>query len=89
MHLAGFTTEQLEKEIARRKDPGPPKPVMLENPDLTPLKKICQEYIDLLADPNPAGLSEADDFVHYIFEIALQTFFGEDVFKSYINKKVR
>jgi hypothetical protein len=41
MHLAGFTTEQLEKELARRKDPGPPKPEMLENPDLTNLRKIC------------------------------------------------
>jgi len=56
------------------------KPNMIETPDLLPLKKICQEYIDAIAD----GKYVDDDFTHYIFECALSTFFGKDVW-NFVN----
>lgn len=58
------------------------KPIIIDSPDLSALKKMCQEYIDAIADDEYID----DDFNHYIFECALSTFFGKDVWK-FVNSK--
>jgi len=58
------------------------KPIIIESPDLSALRKICQEYIDTIA----SGEYVDDDFIHYIFECALSTFFGENVW-DFVNSE--
>jgi hypothetical protein len=57
------------------------KPIIVSI-DISELKNMCQEYIDLV----DKGEYIDDDFQHYIFECALETFFGKDVWK-FINSK--
>jgi hypothetical protein len=59
------------------------KPKQLENIDLTALKKICQDYIDNLSND-----CSDDDEEHYIYETAMETIFGKNVWK-YINEKLK
>ena len=56
------------------------KPTLVENLKLGNLKETCQAYLD---NPEPDG-----DFEHYIFEEAMQAFFGRDVF-DYINGRLK
>jgi hypothetical protein len=58
------------------------KPIMIESPDLLSLRKICQEYIDNIANNEYID----DDFGHYVLECALEAFFGKDVWK-FVNHK--
>jgi hypothetical protein len=60
------------------------KPETVKNPDLSQLKKICQQYIDAVASGNYCDDTNSD-YKHYIFEEAITAFFGKDVF-NYINK---
>lgn len=53
------------------------KPIIIESPDLSALKTMCQQYIDDIANNEYID----DDFSHYVFECALTTFFGKDVWK--------
>jgi len=79
-----FTDEQLQKELERRqkiKDESE-KPQQHESINIGPLRKICQSYID---DVQKDGYAD-DDYVHYIFEVAMGAVFGEDVWQ-WINAK--
>lgn len=60
------------------------KPKQLEQINLYELRKICQEYIDFI--DNDEEYYEDNDFDQYIFEKAMETIFGENVFE-YINKR--
>jgi len=60
------------------------KPVMIEKPDYTNLKKICQDYIDSIANNEYVD----DDFDHYIYETAIETFFGKEVWQ-FINRRMK
>jgi hypothetical protein len=60
------------------------KPKQLEQINLDELIKICQEYIDFI--DNDEEYYEDNDFDQYIFEKAMETIFGENVFE-YINKR--
>ena len=60
------------------------KPKQLENIDLENLRNICQKYIDFV--DNDDEYYEDNDYDHHIFELALMTIFGNDIFK-YINKR--
>jgi hypothetical protein len=62
-----------------------PKPVQLNEVNLVMLRSICQEYIDELESDNEYI---DDDFEHYIFETAMKTVFGKDVFK-WINQNIK
>jgi 8-oxo-dGTP diphosphatase len=59
------------------------KPNMLTEFDLTDLKKVCQKYIDFIYSDE---YYEDNDYSHYIFESAMITLFGKDIFKI-LNKK--
>ena len=58
------------------------KPIIVETPDLFALRKICQEYIDAVATREYVD----EDLSHYIFECALSTFFGKDVW-NFVNNR--
>jgi hypothetical protein len=60
------------------------KPKQLEQINLDELKKICQEYIDFV--DNDEEYYEDNDFNQYIFETAMMTIFGENVFQ-YIDQR--
>ena len=55
------------------------KPKQLENVDLAKLRTICQDYIDFI--DNDKEYCEDNDYDHQIFETAMETIFGEDVWK--------
>jgi hypothetical protein len=60
------------------------KPKVLENPDISRLVKICQEYMDFV--DNEEEYYEDNNYDHYIFEEAMATIFGERVF-DFINER--
>lgn len=70
-HLKSF----YEKEIPEVVFPKP-----LEKADLSILKTLCREYVE--TDPDELD----DDLEHYIFEAAIETIYGKDVWK-FINSK--
>ena len=55
----------------------PVRPKRIENPELDSLIALMEEYLD-----DPSG----KDMDIYIFEEVMETFYGKDVFKSYINR---
>jgi len=57
------------------------KPVKLDRKDISleSLEVECQEYIDYVFSD---GYHEDNDFSHYIFETAIETFFGKNVWKK-------
>jgi len=62
------------------------KPTQLktEEIDLTGLRKICQNYIDFVDNDN--GYHEDNDYAHYLFETAMKTVFGKEVW-NFINNR--
>lgn len=60
------------------------KPKQLENPDFTLLKDACQQYIDFI--DNDAEYYEDNDNDHRIFESAMETIFGKEVW-DFINNR--
>jgi len=75
--LNKFTDEELEEELARRREP--PKPV--EHPNLGDLKAVAQEYLDDIKENG----RPSKDSKNYIFESVMKTFYGPDIF-SWINE---
>lgn len=63
------------------------KPTQLQEVDLENLRKICQEYIDFV--DNDEEFHEDNDYDNSIFEVAMSTFFGENVWEFINNRKYR
>lgn len=92
--LEDAPTDLLEAELEKRKrreflDEIPKLQVdptgTVEVAKLSPLMDYCASYISQLADDEPY----ADDKLRqYIFEAAMEAFFGKDVFK-WVNKRLR
>lgn len=61
------------------------KPVVQKEINIQPLKSICQEYIDFVASEEH---HEDNDFKNHIFEKAMITIYGENVF-DWINSRIR
>jgi hypothetical protein len=61
------------------------KPTLLKNIDLEDLENLCQEYLDYIDSEEYCGDSDYD---HFIFEKAMETLYGEDIF-DYINDKLK
>lgn len=59
-----------------------PKPI--ENPDTFALGALVTEYMDFIESEE---YHEDNDFRQYIFEEAVRTIYGKDVWK-YINSKI-
>lgn len=61
-----------------------PKQLNTEEIDLNALKEICQNYIDFV--DNNEEYHEDNDYDHYIFETAMETIFGKEVW-NFINNR--
>ena len=61
-----------------------PKQLNTEEINLTALKEICQNYIDFV--DNDKEYHEDNDYDHYIFETAMETVFGKEVW-NFINNR--
>lgn len=79
--LENISTRELEKESERQTREE--KPRSIDNPDITRLQNICCEYINDLASDGYVD----EDYEQYIFEAAMETVFGKDVWK-FINDKL-
>jgi len=59
------------------------KPNLVSAPDLKDLRDVCIEYIDFIDGDD---YHEDNDYAHYIFEAALETVYGKNVW-NWINKR--
>ena len=73
-HIA---TEELEAELARRKQPKPEPPKVRETPDFTALIAACVYFVESVAN---GSCDEVDGKLH-IYEAALTAVYGEDVWE--------
>ena len=78
--LQGFTDEELEIELERRKIHRL-IPTQLEVVDDMELRKLLQTIMTEMAEKRMMD----DDDEHYIFETVMITYYGKNVF-DYINK---
>ncbi len=78
-----ISTKDLQAELNRRQETKPKK---LSCPNIIPLQKMCQDYINLIDTKDPRDNLNYDDFTEYIFECAMETVFGKDVWE-FINLK--
>lgn len=78
--IEDISDDDLRKELERREAEEKKQaiPRAIESPDLLDLKRICREYIDDLAED---GGYAHTDHEHYVFEVAMKTFFGQNVFE--------
>lgn len=62
------------------------KPTQLkdEEIDLKSLKEICKDYIDYMY--NEEEYHEDNDYSHYIYEVAMETIFGKDIWQKINNR---
>ena len=77
--LSKLSTEELEAEILRRKEERAvaARPQLVGTPDMTDLISACEGYItEQLTD------SVDDDTEHYIFELAMISLYGRDIFEQ-------
>lgn len=61
------------------------KPEQIKEPDLDALRRICQDYIDFIDDDS--RYHEDNDYNQYVFETALKTIFGENVYQFINNRR--
>lgn len=57
-------------------------PIELGTIDIEPLRQICAGYLELINKGE-----EMKDGRHYIYEVAMETFYGKEVWK-FINSKI-
>ena len=81
INLSEFSDDELEAEVERRKRGVKPK--MLQISDISKLIGVCQRYID---DVDSNDYNEDNDWSNYIYEEAIETFFGKDVW-NWINDR--
>lgn len=78
MSLKNFSKADLEEELKRRENLGDTPPQQIENPDLNNLKVILSDYIeDIFNDEHNPNCDDTE----YIFEEAMRTFYGQDIFE--------
>jgi DNA modification methylase len=63
------------------------KPIQLENPDLSDLREICQEYIDYVFEDPDYNEDRAAKYDYYIYDEAISAIFGKDVWNN-INERI-
>lgn len=78
MDLNKFTITQLEQELERRKKIKRPKPI--DKPNLEMLTLVCSKQLN-----NWDNNIEDDNLKQEIYEVAMETIFGNSVFNEYIN----
>lgn len=83
-NLNDYSIEELEKAIEIKKQiQNMTIPKIVDHPTFDKLQKCCESYIQEIMDKG--GVDSNSD--HYIFECAMEAYYGNDIFK-WINKKV-
>lgn len=57
------------------------RPKLLDNPNVDGIKALCEDYLDEVE----LGVEDTDT-QHYLFEAAMEAFYGKDVWK-FINSR--
>ena len=80
-----FTTDQLEEELRRRREEvyRAERPQRVNQIDWNPLAMMIDDYIDNLYNKKWPG----KDLEHYVFETAVNTLYGKDVW-PWVRKRV-
>lgn len=81
MGLEEYTPDQLKKELERR-EKKPVAPKMIDNPDFTALKLLCQDYVDYCVSD---AFCEDNDYDDHISEAVIEAFFGEEFWQFFNN----
>lgn len=84
MSFDNYSDEDLLAEIKRRKRVKKEKPKQLEVLNCEPMRKACQQYIDEIVENKYVD----EDLKQYIFECAMETIFGKDVW-NWINAMLK
>ena len=80
--LQNVTTQELEKELAKRKG-GIGRPIVIDNNDWSAVIGRCVEYARWLDEEDE---SDDEDYTHHIFETAMEAVFGEAVW-GFVNSR--
>ena len=82
--ITNLTDAQLQSELKRREEEKrkAAKPCQIEMVDWARLRSACQDYIDCLYTDGYVSSSHAQ----FIFEIAVETIFGKDVW-AWVNSQ--
>lgn len=85
-NLQNLSDDVLKAELERRvkiaKENNKPKPLTVI--DLKPLSEVCRQYID---DLDHNGWAD-EDYTHFIYETAVETIYGKDIW-DWINSVKR
>lgn len=83
--IDGFSKEELEEALEKKQaeEEVKDRPVLIDLPDLTELKKSCEFQIQEVID----GKHVDSDSDHYIYEAAMETFYGKGIW-GWINKHI-
>ena len=73
--LEDISMDDLEAELERRRN-FKPKIEMVDNPDFTTLKKLCQNYIDEIYKERYDNVEEWEG---HIYDAAIMAYFGKNV----------
>jgi hypothetical protein len=77
MKLNELSTEELEKELERRKEEKRlQKPAQKENIDFSKVIELAQEDIDEIFEEH----SSPEDIEEYIYEAVMECIYGKDIF---------
>jgi len=84
MEINDYTSKELEVELERRRKVVG-RPPLKSSIDLISLRDICSQYMD---EVERGEICDDSDNEHYIFETAIETFYGKDVW-TWINDKIK
>ena len=77
MNLRGVSTQELERELARRKVGIPEAPQVRKNIVWDDVVNLCASHLNSYTENGYAD----DDDKEYLYEEAMKAVFGDDVFK--------
>jgi hypothetical protein len=80
-NLVGWTDQELEAELKRRKEKSKGPPKVLDNMDWLPLIDYVKMSVDDIAKEPNGERYEPKDFEHWIFESVMETIYGHDIWK--------
>ena len=73
----GITTEELRKEIKRRKDE---KPVAHKDANFKSVTDMCEKYVDDI-NRGVLGPLSKEDFKQYLYEEVMEIVFGREIWR--------
>ena len=83
--LIEYTIEEVELGTIDDVKQNIPQMIRDYDLDLTELKDILIQYMEYLSS-NDYNEDKATDYEHLIFEVAVVTFYGKDIFEKYVNR---